>query len=71
MNEKFSLFEDLYTGLNQAIEFAKGTKECNVTVYTAMSVKLKGHRKIIASHSNSKRKIRKRFTQRIRKGNNE
>ena len=32
-NEDISLFEELYTGLKQALEFAHGTGEAKITLY--------------------------------------
>ena len=32
-NEDISLFEELYAGLNQALEFAQGTGEAKVTFH--------------------------------------
>ncbi len=32
-NENTSLFDELYTGLNQALEFAQGTGEAKITFY--------------------------------------
>ena len=32
-SEDISLFEELYTGLKQAIEFAQGTRRAKITFY--------------------------------------